>query len=94
MADFSSQDNFYARLDRLRRRLGAQLDAMGLGPLETPWRRVFAGDGFTLRGYARTGRGPALLLVPAPIKQAYLWDLAPWASVVRRCLGAGVQVYL
>jgi polyhydroxyalkanoate synthase len=33
-------------------------------------------------------------MVPAPIKRAYIWDLAPGASVVRRCLRAGLGVYL
>jgi polyhydroxyalkanoate synthase len=34
------------------------------------------------------------LLVPAPIKTAYIWDLAPDSSVVERCLDAGLQTYL
>jgi polyhydroxyalkanoate synthase len=38
--------------------------------------------------------GPALLLIPAPIKRAYLWDLAPQCSVVRQALEAGCRVYL
>jgi polyhydroxyalkanoate synthase subunit PhaC len=32
--------------------------------------------------------------VPAPIKKSYIWDLSPEVSVVRRCLDAGMQVYL
>jgi polyhydroxyalkanoate synthase subunit PhaC len=35
-----------------------------------------------------------ILLVPAPIKQPYIWDLLPRISVVRRCLEAGLRVYL
>ena len=35
-----------------------------------------------------------MLLVPAPIKRAYIWDLAPWASAVRRCSDNGFRTYL
>ncbi|HYZ31881.1 MAG TPA: alpha/beta fold hydrolase [Crenalkalicoccus sp.] len=35
-----------------------------------------------------------LLIVPAPIKRAYIWDLLPEVSVVRQCLRRGLQVYL
>jgi polyhydroxyalkanoate synthase len=38
--------------------------------------------------------GPILLAVPAPIKNADIWDLAPWASAVRRCIQANIRVYL
>jgi polyhydroxyalkanoate synthase len=37
---------------------------------------------------------PPILLVPAPIKRGYIYDLLPTASVVRRCIGAGLQPYL
>jgi polyhydroxyalkanoate synthase len=35
-----------------------------------------------------------LLSNPAPFKRAYIWDLLPEVSVVRRCLRRGLQVYL
>jgi polyhydroxyalkanoate synthase len=35
-----------------------------------------------------------VLIVPAPIKRPYIWDLAPDASAVRRLLGAGSPVFL
>jgi len=35
-----------------------------------------------------------VLLVPAPIKRGYIFDLLPSASVVRRCISAGLQPYL
>jgi polyhydroxyalkanoate synthase subunit PhaC len=50
-----------------------------------------------LRAYQPPGaapRGPVLLIVPAPIECAYVWDLLPEVSVVRRCLGRGLRVYL
>ena len=83
------------QFDQSRRALGRLLDAAGLGPIETPSRVVLTAPGVTLNAYAPPGAaGPAALLVPAPIKRAYIWDLAPGASVVRRCLGHGVRVYL
>jgi polyhydroxyalkanoate synthase len=48
-----------------------------------------------LRAYdVRDESGPVLLIVPAPIKRSYIWDLAPWASVVRLAVAAGIRVFL
>ena len=85
----------FRQLDRLRRLQGTVMDAMGLGPVETPSEVVESWPGVRLRAYADPGApGPALLIVPAPIKRAYIWDLVPWASVVRRCLDRGMVVHL
>lgn len=82
-------------LDRARQQQGGMLDAMGLGPVETPFRTVLSMPAFTLRAYGYDGLdGPAVLIVPAPIKRGYIWDLAPQASAVRRLLGSGIRVYL
>jgi polyhydroxyalkanoate synthase len=82
-------------LDGVRRAQGAALDALGLGPIETPYETVLSEPGVSLRRYGRgSDGGPAVLLVPAPIKRPYIWDLAPDVSVVRRCLAAGVQPFL
>jgi polyhydroxyalkanoate synthase len=35
-----------------------------------------------------------ILIVAAPIKRPYIWDLMPDVSVIRRCLAAGLHVYL
>jgi polyhydroxyalkanoate synthase len=84
-----------AAADRARRMIGVGLDAAGLGPIETPARLLHANDGFEVLAYAESGGpGPVVLLIPAPIKRAYLWDLAPAVSVVRRCLERGLRVYL
>jgi polyhydroxyalkanoate synthase len=85
----------YENLDRLRRQQGAMLDALGLGPVEAPYREVFRAPGVSLRRYG-SGKesGPAVLIVPAPIKRPYIWDLAPEVSVVRRCLARGARVFL
>lgn len=82
-------------MDRVRRAQGAALDAFGLGPIQTPSETVLSEPGVSLRRYY-TGRadGPAVLLVPAPIKRPYLWDLAPEVSVVRRCLEHGLRPFL
>ncbi|MCX7892689.1 MAG: alpha/beta fold hydrolase [Burkholderiales bacterium] len=84
-----------AALDDVRRAQGALLDAVGLGPLERPHATVFEAPGVALRRYG-TGREPGarLLLVPAPIKRPYIWDLAPGASVVEACLAARARVFL
>ncbi len=95
MAGAQPGENVYAQVDRVRRALGRQLDALGLGPLETPARLVLAEPCLSLKAYETApGTEAAILLVPAPIKRAYLWDLAPWASVVRRCLAGGLGVYV
>lgn len=85
----------YERMDRVRTRQGRWLDTFGWGPRETPYRIVHRRAGLTLKGYADpAGSGPILLIVPAPIKRAYIWDLAPGASVVQACLDQGLRPYL
>ena len=82
--------------DRWRRWRGGWLDALGLGPRETPWRSVDVAAGVRLHCYdgSREPDAVPILLVPAPIKRPYIWDLLPRISVVRRCLEAGLRVYL
>jgi len=85
----------YHQLDTARRWQGRLLDAVGLAPQESPAEVVLANPMVTLKSYHDSGAdGPALLLVPAPIKRAYVWDLLPGASVVRACLRSGARVYL
>jgi polyhydroxyalkanoate synthase len=82
-------------LDQARRGLGVMLDGLGLGPVETPSRLRRLGPVATLKTYASGSQdAPPLLLVPAPIKRAYIWDLAPGASVVEQCLRSGFRVWL
>jgi polyhydroxyalkanoate synthase subunit PhaC len=80
--------------DMLRRRQGAFLDALGFGSVQIPSRIVLRLPGAGLRAYGGDPAAPALLIVPAPIKRAYIWDLAPAVSVVGRCLRHGLGVYL
>lgn len=83
----------FEALDSARRMQGLALDAVGLGPIESPYETVFRTAGAGLRRYG-AGRGPAVVVVPAPIKRPYIWDLAPGASAVRRLLDAGAAVFL
>jgi polyhydroxyalkanoate synthase subunit PhaC len=82
-------------MDRMRRHRGEMLDSVGCGPIETPFRILHSEAGVRLRRYGNASDdGPVLLIVPAPIKRAYIWDLAPAISVVRQCLAKGMRVYL
>lgn len=94
MQDIRPNRNLYVQLDQLRRHLGKCVDAMGWTPLETPFRSIVTERGVTLRCYGEAAAGPVIVLVPAPIKGPSIWDLAPWASVVRRCMDSGLRVYL
>lgn len=85
----------YEQLDHYRRWQGSLMDLAGAGPRETPYRVVLSSPGVRLRAYGAAGSSsPVLLIVPAPIKQVYLWDLMPQVSVVRHCLCEGLQVYM
>jgi polyhydroxyalkanoate synthase len=82
-------------VDAGRRRYGRVLDALGAGPQLTPSTILVDAPGFRLRRYGLPADdGPPVLIVPAPIKRWYIWDLEPDVSVVRRCLRHGLQVYL
>lgn len=82
--------------DGLRRTQGNALGLFGLGPTECSYRVIASGLGWRVRAYADGGarKGPAALIVSAPIKRPYIWDLCPAASAVRYCLRHQVQVYL
>jgi len=83
------------QMDRSRQARGNMLERAGYGPQQTPSTVILEQPGLQLRRYqdAPSG-GPAVLLVPAPIKRAYIWDLAPDISVVRRWSERGYRVYL
>ena len=85
----------YAQIDASRQWQGRMIDALGLGPVRTPFRVVLTMPALTLLAYQQPVRSrPALLLVPAPIKRPYIWDMLPRISVVQRCLEKQLQVYL
>jgi len=85
----------YLLLDAMRRQRGRLLDLMGFGPQETPCRIVAEQPGMRLRAYqAAASRAPVVLIIPAPFKRGYIWDLRPEVSVVRRCQAAGLAVFM
>ncbi len=83
------------QMDRSRQARGKMLDRAGYGPQPTPSTVILEQPGLQLHRYqGAPGGGPAVLLVPAPIKRAYIWDLAPDISVVQRWSERGYRVYL
>jgi polyhydroxyalkanoate synthase len=81
-------------MDTLRQMQGHLFASLGFGPEECPYRVIVSESHWRLREYGDHGRSAAVLIVAAPIKRPYIWDLTPSVSVVRRCLGAGLAVYL
>ncbi|MFL6624764.1 MAG: alpha/beta fold hydrolase [Sulfurifustis sp.] len=87
--------SFWTYRDHARRIQGAFMDRLGFGPETTPSRVVGTWRTARLLAYQPARRdAPVVLLLPAPIKAAYIWDLAADVSVVRRCLAEGMQVYM
>jgi polyhydroxyalkanoate synthase len=84
----------FAVTDLLRRAQGDALGAFGFGPSECPHRVVSSGPYWRLRDYGDHSASTALLIVAAPIKRPYIWDLSPRTSAIRCCLRAGLHVYL
>lgn len=86
---------WFQQLDQFRRAQGRALDRLGLGPQETPFHVVFVRPGVRLRCYGGVSANrPALLIVPAPIKRPYIWDLSRDSSVIRRALENKLDVYM
>lgn len=73
---------------------GDVLESFGFGPIESRYRVITSGPYWRLRDYDSVHRSRPVLIVAAPIKRPYIWDLAPSASAIRCCLKAGLQVYL
>jgi polyhydroxyalkanoate synthase len=84
---------WFAQIDGARRLQGALLDAAGLRPPESAYCVIHSEPGLKVRRYGDgDAAGPLVLILPAPIKRPYIWDLAPEVSAVRRCLAAGPVV--
>jgi hypothetical protein len=60
----------FPMMDRLRRAHGDALDALGLGPREGPFQLISSERYWRLRDAA-----PLVLMVPAPIKRPYIWEM-------------------
>lgn len=85
----------FESLDRARKLRGTAMDQMGYGPIESAYQTVMATSGMRLRFYGgATDSGQIALIIPAPIKRHYIWDLSPERSVVQGALAAGMRVYL
>lgn len=81
-------------MDSVRRAQGNALQALGFGPSECSYRIHASGRCWHLRDYGGAAAAPSLLIVAAPIKRPYIWDIAPSLSAVRYCLNHGLHVYL
>jgi polyhydroxyalkanoate synthase len=84
----------FALADKLRRAQGDALEALGLGPRECAFQLISSGPCWRLRAYGGPEAAPSLLMVPAPFKRPYIWDLTPAVSAVRYCLHHGFRVHL
>jgi polyhydroxyalkanoate synthase len=91
----NSRFPLFVMSDALRRSLGSLFDSAGLAPHQASWRIVLDQSDLRLRRY-RQQRGTAgpVLIVPAPIKRPYIFDLLPEVSIIRRLTEAGFSVYL
>lgn len=93
-ADRALLSTLFSLSDSLRRLYGQALGACGLDPAEQRYRVLAAAEHWRVREYAGGGDGPPLIIVAAPIKRPYVWDLAPAVSTVRLCLRHGFKVFL
>jgi poly[(R)-3-hydroxyalkanoate] polymerase subunit PhaC len=84
----------FGMADVLRRVQGDALAALGLGPSECAYRIIASGPYWRLRDYGNHGTSHCLLIVAAPIKRPYIWDLTPATSAIRYCLRGGLHVHL
>jgi polyhydroxyalkanoate synthase subunit PhaC len=80
--------------DAVRRTQATALEAFGLGVEECTFGVISSGPHWRLRAYGGHEGGPVLVIIAAPIKRPYIWDITPSVSAVRYCLQQGVRVYL
>ena len=80
--------------DILRRAQGDVVGAFGLDPQESPHQIITSGAHWRLRDYGGNDRSRSLLIIAAPIKRPYIWDLAPSISTIRFCLHRGLSIQL
>ena len=80
--------------DILRRLQGDAVAAFGLGPSECPHQIIACGPHWRLRDYGSRNASASLLIIAAPIKRHYIWDLAPSTSAIRYCLQQHLHAHL
>jgi polyhydroxyalkanoate synthase subunit PhaC len=95
---FPCMDTFcqaqFTNIDALHRAQGEALGLLSFGPNECDYHVIMSGPHWRLRKYASDDAQSSLLIVPAPIKRPYIWDLAPSISTIRHCLDHHFGVYL
>lgn len=79
--------------DAARQMQGWVLDWLGFGPSELPHQILDVGPRWRLRKYAG-GWGAPLLIVAAPIKRPYIWELSAQASTIKHCMLPHFRPYL
>jgi polyhydroxyalkanoate synthase subunit PhaC len=80
--------------DVIRRAQGDLVGAFGLNPTECPYRTITSRSHWRLRDYGGKDQSPSLLIIAAPIKKPYIWDLTPSTSPIHFCLSQGLHVQL
>jgi polyhydroxyalkanoate synthase len=93
-ADHSIVGALFSLADVVRRAQGNALEALGFGPDECSYRLIASGPHWQLRDYVGDRQRSPILIIPAPIKRPYAWDLSRSLSVVRTCQQSHRQVYL
>ncbi|KTD16629.1 alpha/beta fold hydrolase [Legionella jordanis] len=83
-------------MDLTRRNIGKWIGQFGLDPQETPYQIIADLPGARIRKYHSrvSDAGLNLLIIPAPFKRPYIWDLIPRVSVVQQLLSIGLKLYL
>jgi len=84
----------FGMMDVLRRAQGDVLETFGLGPNECTYRIAALDSYWRLRDYGHESSSIYLLVVAAPIKRPYIWDLSPSTSAIRYCLDQGLHIYV
>lgn len=84
----------FSLADFVRQLQGQAFGAFGLDPVESPYQIAASGPFWRLRDYNELGTGQPLLVVAAPIKRPYIWDLTPSTSAIRNLLAQGFRVQL
>jgi polyhydroxyalkanoate synthase subunit PhaC len=65
--------------DAIRRAQGDLIGAFGLNPSECPYQIISSHSYWRLRDYGGEDQS-SLLIIAAPIKKPYIWDLTPSTS--------------